>query len=77
MFDDLRKDLVESKRVEPCVFCKRKPAFVQWEGRALVIFKHECRFVKYESICFPSKADEAISEWNTAIESARTNALLS
>lgn len=77
MFDDTRKNLVEGKRIEPCVFCMRKPQFVQWEGRALVIFKHDCKFVKHESICFPAKADEAISEWNLAIGSARANAIRS
>jgi hypothetical protein len=68
MFDNLINDLVAGKRLEPCVFCKQKPRFVQWEGRALVIFKHTCKFVTYESVCFPAKADEVISEWNAAID---------
>lgn len=68
MLDNLRNDLIVGKRVEPCVFCNQKPRFVQWEGRALVIFKHTCKFVTYESVCFPTKADEVISVWNTAID---------
>lgn len=72
MFDNLRNDLIVGKRVEPCVFCKQNPRFVQWEGRQLVIFKHSCKFVTYESICFPAKADEVISEWNAAIDAVYT-----
>jgi hypothetical protein len=68
MLDNLRNDLIADKRLEPCVFCKQKPRFVQWEGRQLVIFKHKCRLVAYESVCFPAKADEVISEWNAAID---------
>ncbi len=68
MLDNLRNGLIVGKRVEPCVFCKQKPMFVQWEGRQLVIFKHKCRLVTYESVCFPAKADEVVSEWNAAID---------
>lgn len=69
MLNNLRNDLIADKRVEPCVFCNQKPRFVQWEGRQLVIFKHSCKFVTYESVCFPAKANEVISVWNAAIDS--------
>lgn len=70
---DLRKDLTAGKVVAGCPFCRRAPAFHQWPGRELVTFRHDCQFVKYEAVCFPTEADKHISTWNTAIDTARAN----
>lgn len=50
MFDNIRNDLTADKRVDPCVFCNRKPLFIQWEGRELVILGLRKNVLEIDSI---------------------------
>lgn len=52
------------EKLSQCPFCGKKPQFKRWEGRELIILKHKCRWVDFDSTSFREKLHECVDEWN-------------